>query len=344
MEARPLLSRRPARTCTRRWRANAWPCARRVGLLRRLDARQDRGGRAGRGRVPEPHLHQRLAQARAGPLPLRPDAERGRLHLRRRRRRPAGARPLPRDDDDRRRGARAAAHGGLSADRVAGSRGLADLDHRAVGGHRRAGAARRARCSRRWSRASTSRRQALPHMSVREGTICGVPSRLFRVSFTGELGYEINVPADYGAAVWEALIERGRALRHHALRHRGDARAARREGLHHRRPGDRRHGDAGRCRARLGGRQDEARLRRQALAAAAGHRRAGPQAAGRPADRRIRGRCWRKARRSSPTRRSRCRCGCSATSPRATGAPAAAARSRWRWSPAGGRGSASGCM
>ena len=39
----------------------------------------------------------------------------------------------------------------------------------------------------------------MPHMSVREGRICGVPARLFRVSFTGELGYEINVPADYGA-------------------------------------------------------------------------------------------------------------------------------------------------
>ncbi len=28
---------------------------------------------------------------------------------------------------------------------------------------------------------------------------------LFRVSFTGELGFEVNVPADYGAAVWEAI-------------------------------------------------------------------------------------------------------------------------------------------
>ena len=47
--------------------------------------------------------------------------------------------------------------------------------------------------------------QAMPHMSVREGSICGVPTRLFRVSFTGETGYEINVPADYGAAVWQGV-------------------------------------------------------------------------------------------------------------------------------------------
>lgn len=50
---------------------------------------------------------------------------------------------------------------------------------------------------------------ALPHMSVAEGRICGVPMRLFRVSFTGELGFEINVPADFGPAVWEAVHEAG---------------------------------------------------------------------------------------------------------------------------------------
>jgi sarcosine oxidase subunit alpha len=47
--------------------------------------------------------------------------------------------------------------------------------------------------------------QALPHMGVAVGRICGAPMRLFRVSFTGELGFEINVPADFGRAVWEAV-------------------------------------------------------------------------------------------------------------------------------------------
>jgi sarcosine oxidase, subunit alpha len=47
--------------------------------------------------------------------------------------------------------------------------------------------------------------EAMPHMSVREGHIGGVPMRLFRVSFTGELGFEINVPADYGRAAWELI-------------------------------------------------------------------------------------------------------------------------------------------
>ena len=45
---------------------------------------------------------------------------------------------------------------------------------------------------------------AFPHMGLREARVCGVPTRLMRVSFTGELGYEINVPANFGRAVWEA--------------------------------------------------------------------------------------------------------------------------------------------
>ena len=47
--------------------------------------------------------------------------------------------------------------------------------------------------------------EALPHMAYAEGRICGVPLRLFRVSFTGELGFEVNVPAGHGLAVWETL-------------------------------------------------------------------------------------------------------------------------------------------
>ena len=80
----------------------------------------------------------------------------------------------------------------------------------------------------------------------------------------------------------------GRSGRHHALRHRNDARAARGEGLHHRRPGHRRHGDAARRRPRLGDRPEETGLRRQALARARRDAVAGPQAARRPAHARCR--------------------------------------------------------
>jgi sarcosine oxidase subunit alpha len=53
-------------------------------------------------------------------------------------------------------------------------------------------------------------REAMPHMSVREGRVCGYPARLFRVSFSGELGFEINVPSGHGREVWEAVHAAGR--------------------------------------------------------------------------------------------------------------------------------------
>jgi sarcosine oxidase subunit alpha len=51
---------------------------------------------------------------------------------------------------------------------------------------------------------------ALPHMSVARGVVCGVPLLLFRVSFTGELGFELNVPPDAAPAVWDAVFEAGK--------------------------------------------------------------------------------------------------------------------------------------
>ncbi len=53
---------------------------------------------------------------------------------------------------------------------------------------------------------------ALPHMGYRKMDIAGLPARVFRISFSGERAYEINVPADYGLAVWEALLTAGKSL------------------------------------------------------------------------------------------------------------------------------------
>ena len=50
---------------------------------------------------------------------------------------------------------------------------------------------------------------AFPHMSIREGKIGNTPTRIMRASFTGELGYELNVPADYGASLWQQLLDLG---------------------------------------------------------------------------------------------------------------------------------------
>ncbi|MBM4233048.1 MAG: sarcosine oxidase subunit alpha, partial [Gammaproteobacteria bacterium] len=46
---------------------------------------------------------------------------------------------------------------------------------------------------------------ALPHMAVLRGSLRGIPMLLFRVSFTGELGFEVNVPASCGQAVLDAI-------------------------------------------------------------------------------------------------------------------------------------------
>ena len=51
---------------------------------------------------------------------------------------------------------------------------------------------------------------ALGYMGYCEAVVAGIPARVFRISFSGELAYEINVPADYGAALWNALLEAGR--------------------------------------------------------------------------------------------------------------------------------------
>ncbi len=44
---------------------------------------------------------------------------------------------------------------------------------------------------------------------MREGRLLGAPARVYRVSFTGELTYEINVPACNAQALWEALLANG---------------------------------------------------------------------------------------------------------------------------------------
>ncbi len=48
---------------------------------------------------------------------------------------------------------------------------------------------------------------ALPHMGVTECDLRAVPARVFRVSFTGELGFEINVANGYGLSLWEELVD-----------------------------------------------------------------------------------------------------------------------------------------
>jgi sarcosine oxidase subunit alpha len=51
--------------------------------------------------------------------------------------------------------------------------------------------------------------EALPHMSFVEGTLGALPVRVYRISFSGELSYEIATPANHGRALWDALLAAG---------------------------------------------------------------------------------------------------------------------------------------
>jgi sarcosine oxidase subunit alpha len=51
--------------------------------------------------------------------------------------------------------------------------------------------------------------EGLPAMEWREGTLGGLRARIYRISFSGELSYEIAVPASEGLALWKALVATG---------------------------------------------------------------------------------------------------------------------------------------
>ena len=54
--------------------------------------------------------------------------------------------------------------------------------------------------------------QAFPFMAMREGTVVGRSARIMRVSFTGELSYEIWLPRREASALWDAAIEIGASM------------------------------------------------------------------------------------------------------------------------------------
>ncbi len=52
-------------------------------------------------------------------------------------------------------------------------------------------------------------KDGLPFMGWVEGSLGGIPARVFRISFSGELSYEIAVPANHGRAFWDMMLEAG---------------------------------------------------------------------------------------------------------------------------------------
>ena len=53
---------------------------------------------------------------------------------------------------------------------------------------------------------------AFPFLAVGAGTIAGAFARVFRISFSGELAYEVYTPAQFGPVVWKKIIDAGRSF------------------------------------------------------------------------------------------------------------------------------------
>jgi len=54
--------------------------------------------------------------------------------------------------------------------------------------------------------------EGIPFMGYKEADLFGVPARIFRISFSGELAYEINVESGYGVFMWEKIMELGKEM------------------------------------------------------------------------------------------------------------------------------------
>jgi sarcosine oxidase, subunit alpha len=51
-------------------------------------------------------------------------------------------------------------------------------------------------------------KDAFPHMTFRDGVVAGVPARLARVSFSGELAFELHMKWWHGAHIWDRLLSK----------------------------------------------------------------------------------------------------------------------------------------
>ena len=55
--------------------------------------------------------------------------------------------------------------------------------------------------------------QNFPHMSFKEGLVDNIKCRVMRISFTGELSYEINIQSNYGQATWKKCMDAGKEFK-----------------------------------------------------------------------------------------------------------------------------------
>ena len=169
--------------------------------------------------------------------------------------------------------------------------GLAPRPHLRPVLPRRLGAGRRASS---WPRSprTTSRQRGVPVHDARASLHIGyVPVRALRISYVGELGWEIYAPTEFGAALWDTLWAAGAPLGAVAVRRRRLRLAAPGEGLPAVGPGHRRGAQPLRGRPRLGRAARQGRLHRprRRRPREGGRRRRGGCAAWSPTTRAC---CW----------------------------------------------------
>lgn len=51
--------------------------------------------------------------------------------------------------------------------------------------------------------------ESFPHMHFRKGTLAGIPVRILRASFTGEVTYEVSIASRYGKSLWDTIAKAG---------------------------------------------------------------------------------------------------------------------------------------
>ena len=54
--------------------------------------------------------------------------------------------------------------------------------------------------------------EGLPFMGLVDSSIDGIKARIYRISFSGELAYEVNVESNYGLYIWKKIMEEGQSF------------------------------------------------------------------------------------------------------------------------------------
>ena len=62
--------------------------------------------------------------------------------------------------------------------------------------------------------------EGLPFMGYIEGDLFGIKAKIFRISFSGELAYEVNVESDHGNFMWEKLWKLVKNLKYSRMEQR----------------------------------------------------------------------------------------------------------------------------